>query len=195
LARVAVALLAVLAVGGCGGGDDKQSSKTSESTAKQSTSTTPSGKPVAVPAKAIAPARQGPIDGNPVQLEIVELKRGGSTMTLTFRLTGEEGQGGSQVASTFDDGIFQKLKSTEDPTAGADSLDGITLIDTKNRKRYLVGRDEDGACVCDTDLGNAFANADAPLLLSATYAAPPPDVRAMDVLVPHFGAFKDVPVS
>lgn len=33
------------------------------------------------------------------------------------------------------------------------------------------------------------------MILSATFAAPPPDVRAMDVVVPKFATFKDVPVS
>jgi hypothetical protein len=185
----------LLALAGCGGGDDdKKSSSTSETTAKPSTSTSPSGKPVATPQKVVA-AREGSVDQKPVTLEILELKRSGGTSALTFRLTAKDSEGSAQVAQTFDDGISEKIKGTDDPTQGSGSLDGISLVDTKNRKRYLVGRDENGVCVCDSNLSSGFANADAPLLLSATYAAPPADVRTMDVVIPHFGTFKDVPIS
>jgi len=34
----------------------------------------------------------------------------------------------------------------------------------------------------------------APLLLSATFGAPPPDVDALDVVIPRFGTFEDVPL-
>ncbi len=99
------------------------------------------------------------------------------------------------MADTLDDGIIDKLANTENPTAGANTLDGISLIDSKNRKRYLVGRDSNGACACDRDLGTAFVNADSPVALSATFGAPPPDVTSMDILVPQFGTFKDAPLS
>ncbi|HEY8771006.1 MAG TPA: hypothetical protein VIM03_10720 [Thermoleophilaceae bacterium] len=81
-ASAALLLSALVAPAGCGGGDksDKQSSKTSQSTSggAQSASTSPSGKAVAVPAKAIA-ARKASISRNPATLEILELKRGGET--------------------------------------------------------------------------------------------------------------------
>jgi hypothetical protein len=197
LARVAGALLALVLVAGCGGGDDKKSSpksSSSQASTPQSTSTTPSGKVQATPEKAIA-SRDASMDHKPVKLEIIELKRSGATTALTFRLTATNSDDSAQVAQTFDDGIDQKIKSATNQFAGGSTVDGISLIDTKNRKRYLVGRDEDGACVCDTELSSAFANSDAPLLLSATYAAPPQDVRAVDVVIPHFGTFKDVPIS
>jgi hypothetical protein len=191
----ALLLTGLVALGGCGGSDkgDKQSSKTTQSapSAAQSTSTSPSGKKVAVPEQAIA-TRSGSMDQKPVTLEIVELKRSGGTSALTFRVSARAGASGAQVAQTFDDGLSQKLK---DATDSGDTLDGISLVDSKNRKRYLVGRDANGHCVCDSNLSNAFANEDAPVILSATFAAPPPDVSAMDVVVPKFGTFKDVPVS
>ncbi len=198
----ALLLTGLVALGGCGGSDknDKQSSKTTQSapSGAQSTSTSPGGKVVATPEKAIA-SRDGSVDSKPVKLEIVQLKRSGGTSALSFRLseltsTGDS-SGLAQVASTFDDGILEKEKNTDDPTVGGDSLDGVSLIDSKNRKRYLVARDSNNACVCDGDLGNAFVRQDAPLVLSATFAAPPADVSSMDVVVPHFGTFKDVPVS
>jgi hypothetical protein len=195
-ALVATLLAAVLI--GCGGDDEEPKQESGSGAAQTSTATetatTPSGDTREAPAEPLA-ERDGSVDQKPVKLEILELKRSGETVALTFRLVAIGDTSGAQVASTFDDGIFQKLDGTTDTTAGAGSLDGISLIDATNRKRHLVGRDEDGACVCDRDLSNGFVSADAPLLLSATFAAPPDDIEAMDVVVPHFGTFKDVPVS
>jgi hypothetical protein len=33
------------------------------------------------------------------------------------------------------------------------------------------------------------------MTLSATFAAPPPDVAAVDVEIPRYGTFKDVPLQ
>jgi hypothetical protein len=188
-------VLTAVAVGCGGGDDDKKSSdagaaKTSTAT---STATTPSGDTRATPAEPIA-ERDGSIDQHPVKLQIIELKRSGETSELTIRLVATGDTDGAQVAQTFEDGVDQKLKTPDAQLENA-TLDGISLIDSKNRKRYLAGRDETNACVCDKGLSNAFVGADAPLVLSVTFAAPPDDVDAMDVVVPRFGTFKDVPVS
>lgn len=79
--------------------------------------------------------------------------------------------------------------------AGDSRLDGVSLVDAKNRKRYLVARDSKGDCVCDAGLGSKFVEGGAPLTLSATFGAPPEDVEALDVVIPSFGTFKDVPLS
>jgi len=68
-------------------------------------------------------------------------------------------------------------------------LTGAERHSRTNRKKYLVGRDAQNLCTCDSDLGSAFVGADAPITLSATFGAPP-DVRAVDVFVPRFGTFK-----
>jgi hypothetical protein len=191
-----LAILALLALGGCGGGDKKSSGssgKTETTASPQATATTPAGKPAAAPEKALA-GRAGTIDGKAVQLEIVQLKRSGESTALTLRLR-KQTTGGAQVAGTFDDGLFEKLKNSDNSVAGGNTLDGISLIDSKNRKRYLVGRDSNNACVCDVDLSTAFVYPDSPLLLSATFGAPPADVTSVDVVVPKFGTFKDVPLS
>jgi hypothetical protein len=191
-----LAILALLALAGCGGSDKKSSGgsgSTKTTAGPQATATSPGGKPAAAPEKALA-ARTGTIDGEAVQLEIVELKRGGDSTALTLRLS-KQASGGAQVGGTFDDGLFEKLKNSDNSIAGGNTLDGISLIDSKNRKRYLVGRDSNNACVCDVDLSSAFVYPDSPLLLSASFGAPPADVTSVDVAVPRFGTFKDVPLS
>jgi hypothetical protein len=192
-----IASLGVAVVAGCGGGDDEKKESQpagSQTFTATSTATTPSGDTRSAPEQPIA-ERDGSIDQHSVKLQIVELKRSGQTSELTIRLVATGDTDGAQVAQTFDDGISQNLKSTGDPPPETGTLDGISLIDSQNRKRYLAGRDEDGSCACDKDLSNAFVAADAPLVLSATFAAPPADVKAMDVVVPRFGTFKDVPLS
>lgn len=193
------AVLALLSVPGCLGGDDEQAAepapKETETAAEpQATSTTPGGEQVEVPEEALA-SRDGAISGTPVKLELLELKRGGETSVLTFRIATVGGDE-VQIGEKFDDGADQKIEgaSNTDAPLNVTSMDGITLVDTQNRKRYLVGRDSKGVCACDSGLGGVFLGSD-PVILSATYAAPPADISAMDVLVPGFGTFKDVPVS
>jgi hypothetical protein len=191
---------AAIALGSCGGGDDKKSSskpakQPKPSSGAQATATTPAGKKVAVPEDAIA-TRKGAIGDNAVKLEVLELKRSDQTSTLTLRLT-PEGSSNFQIGEAFDDGVDQKVKGapTSAGPVNSTSMDGIALIDTKNRKRYLVGHDTKGVCVCDSNLGAQFVGSGTTTVLSATYAAPPADVGEMDVVVPRFGTFKNVPVS
>lgn len=70
---------------------------------------------------------------SPITLGIAELARSGATVVLTLRLTNHSDDR-AQVASTFDDGIFQEITSPDaGSTAGGSSLDGIYLIDPVNR--------------------------------------------------------------
>lgn len=201
MSRCVVGLLLVcVVIAGCGGSGSTKTvtvgSSAAQSTTTAPASTTGAGAPASKTGPALA-SRDGLVDKQPVTLQIAELKRSGSTTALTLRL--QEGPGAgttAQVAGTFDDGLFEKQTGNGATSiSGGSSLDGVFLIDAKNRKKYLVGRDPTGACACESNLGNAFVGKSAPLLLSATFGAPPPDVRAVDVFVPHFGTFKDVPLG
>ncbi len=200
---VLLTVCAAAIASGCAGDDEKSSGAAKTESVRTAagpsqTVTTPEGARKEAPAGALA-TREGQIDDDPVRLDIVELKRSGQTAALNLRLAIVE-EGGSdstvsaQVASTFDDGIFQRIRGGTS-IAGGGSLDGISLVDNRNGKRYLVGRDDRGACVCDANLSSAFVKPGAPLLLSATFGAPPADVDAVDVVIPRFGTFKDVPIS
>ncbi len=157
--------------------------------------TTPPSAPE--PTGRVLATRDGQVDDLPVRLEIVSLQRSGATAALTIRLAIPSSYAGSetasaQIANTFDDGVSE---SDRDPGQAYDTTDGISLIDSTNRKRHLVARDARGTCVCDENLSSTFLEQGSPLLLSATFAAPPPDVDVIDVVIPKFGTFKDVPVS
>jgi len=202
MSRCVVGLLLVcVVIAGCGGSGSTKTVTVGTSAARSGTTTAPASTTGArAPASKTGPAlasRDGLVDKQPVTLQIAELKRSGSTTALILRL--QEGPGAgttAQVAETFDDGLFEKQTGNGATSiSGGSSLDGVFLIDAKNRKKYLVGRDPTGACACESNLSTAFVGKSAPLLLSATFGAPPADVRAVDVFVPHFGTFKDVPLG
>jgi len=191
---IAILLLAGAALGGCGGSTTK--TVTAAAPPPTAAATTPSRTATPPPPSGSAAAsRAGVVDGHPVTLEIVGARRSGLTTVLSLRLTTTD-SGIAQVASTFDDGIFQKSRSPDaSSVSGGDTLDGVYLIDSVNAKKYLVARDSQNNCVCSSNLGSSFVRSSGPLLLSATFAAPPPTVKMLDVFVPTFGTFKDVPLG
>lgn len=75
------------------------------------------------------------------------------------------------------------------------AADGLQLVDGKNAKLYLVASDGQGQCLCSRGLEGVFLSNNLPILISATFAAPPADVSTVDVRVPNFGAVSGVPVQ
>lgn len=191
---VAIVLVAV----GCGGGDENGSAAVQTTAGDANVQAVKTA--AAQPAPAAEPSdaqnglasRDSQIDKVPIRLEITELRRSGATSAITIRLvvTDDTGDGSAQIADTLDDGISDAENGNE-----YDTTDGISLIDTVNRKRYLVARDSSGRCVCDNSLSGTFVRSVGPTVLSATFAAPPEDVKAVDVVIPRFGTFKNVPIS
>jgi hypothetical protein len=197
-------LVLALGLGACGsddesGGGDAEPAAATSGEQGAGSSTTPATTPAPAPAPDAAEplaTREGSIEGDAVTAEIVALKRSGATLVLNFRLraTQPDADINAQVASNLANDIFEDKPGTKQALP-SDNLDGITLVDTKNRKRHLVARDANNTCVCSTGLGSVFVRGDAPVNLSATFGAPPADVKALDVTIPSFGTFTDVPLS
>jgi hypothetical protein len=199
--------LSLTFLAGCGGdGDDEESAEgdgdtvvtvTGEETEGDETDT--SAEETAEVLEDSLASRDGEIDGVPVRLDIVEFVRSGSTVQLTIGLTNLAEVGGSdaQISDTFDDGAQAAPRSPAEAAGDLDAhtMDGISLIDGTNSKRHLVARDSAGDCVCDGDLSAKFLEPGVPALLSATFGAPPEDVEALDVQIPGFGTFTDVPLE
>ena len=82
---------------------------------------------------------------------------------------------------------------TSDSTG--DAADGLQLVDGKNAKLYLVASDGQGRCLCSRNLSNLFLDYGNPVPLSASFAAPPADITAVQVRIPGFGTVKNVPVQ
>ena len=189
---VVVAL--AIAIAGCGGGDgDADKTPTpgqSQGDASAEASATPDAPAEAEP---IVEAL-GSIDGGRARFLVTELRRSGPTVILNARLelvdpTSER----LQVGSTFDDGDFQDLE--DGGTEPGDVFDGVALIDPEGKKKYFVARDDTNRCVCSNELSAAFIREEAPVELTATLAAPPPDVSEVDLVVPRFGTLHDVALA
>jgi hypothetical protein len=189
----ALAAAAGMLLAGCGGDQQKPASTPAPAATAAEATPTPAG---TVGETAPVAEGAGSADGGRFIFRITELKRSGPTvvMNATVSLAGGSEKDSIQIADTFGDGIFQKLEDTGADELG-DVFDGVALIDPEGRKKYLVARESTGRCVCSNDLGAAFVQADAPVSLEATLAAPPETVTTVNVLVPNVKTFTDVPIS
>lgn len=177
----------------CGGGGGSDGGTSSPATTTTGPAKAPAPVKAGQPAKAIA-GMDGTVDGAPARLDILSLTRSGGVSQLTMRLSNtnpDDTSSGIQVGDTFDDNVNGTDTKPDDPF----TVDGVSLVDAVNRKKYLVARDTAGKCVCDGGLSSEFVKADQSLNLSATFGAPPPSVRTVNVFVPKFGTFRDVPIT
>jgi hypothetical protein len=118
------------------------------------------------------------------KVEITELKRSGDALTLRFRMIN---QGNKKFDFSYDYG---------DGSVGAgdyNSIGGVHLLDEKNRKKYLVMRDEKGTCVCSRGLKGIEPEKSA--MLWARFPAPPDGTQKVTVVIPKFLPIDDVPIA
>jgi hypothetical protein len=127
-----------------------------------------------------------------VGLAITHLERAGETTSLSVKLTPDD-TFWAPIDDVFDDGETQPIRNSDSNENGY-SVDGIYLLDRAHGQKYLVARDPDGRCICDVGLDGRRVS-EGSMTLSATYGAPPQDVHAVDVVVPHFGTFANVPLG
>ncbi|WP_131732630.1 hypothetical protein [Actinomadura formosensis] len=71
---------------------------------------------------------------------------------------------------------------------------GTSLIDPVNLKRYVVVKDSSGAELQPDEIYTTVAN-DQPVHLSYTFAAPPENVKVVDVQIGSWPTFRNVPVE
>jgi hypothetical protein len=119
-----------------------------------------------------------------IKVELFQLRRRGGLVTLNFKVA-------NTVVGSTDSwfvGDFFGGNEVNDFT-----VSGIYLVDTANKKRYPAARDTNGRCVCsNTRVGVSPGQS---MTLFATFAAPPTDVKSVDVAIPHVGAFPGVPLE
>lgn len=117
--------------------------------------------------------------GTELVVSVRELVSGGATVELVLRIH----NGGDA-----DSPAFAELVGSDEGMAA------VELVDAANGRVHRVARDASGGCVCsDPDPALVLRPGDT-VELSATFAAPPEDVRAMDVRVPLAGTFTGVRV-
>jgi hypothetical protein len=130
-----------------------------------------------MPAAAQQPALEG--EGTRVGTKIVirDLKRDdGGTVTLRFRMINQ---------SDKPQGLYQLLGGYLD--------DRVHLLDSANKKKYLVVKDATGKCECTQIRGNV--SKDEPVNLWAKFPAPPDGVQKVAVVVDGFEPVESVPIT
>ena len=184
--RVAAAVTAFAVAGsGCSildGGDDSPGASSGGSSGT-GTSTGTRGPAAGVdPGKVVVKATfPSPLaDGATVEVKIHGLRAAGRLAVLTASLT-------PRVPGRYDEDISPYDINGEH---GVEPY----LVDTVNLKRHLVLKDAKGSALGSDDVYTNGSN-NVPMYVSYTYAAPPPNVRTMDVYVGEWPPFRDVPVE
>lgn len=205
-AALAVAALAAAALAGCsasgtgGGGEGAQTGTPAPSAQAPRSEGRAGGAPVAPEQLTVAASREASVNASldaalPVRADLAPLRRDGDVVVLNLTLT-NLGEDDWQISTALDDGTTNGLEGgVQEQDPARYSVDGISLVDGANAKRHLVARDERGYCLCSTALSGVFLAPEGVVVLSATFAAPPEDVKTMDVEVPLFGTFTGVPVE
>lgn len=117
------------------------------------------------------------------RLDIKDLKRGGDgTVMMRFTVFND----GDKPLSLND---LMKAEGTVD----WHSVDGVYLLDSAGKKKYLVIRDSDQHCVCSRNLQDLPAKSNANYW--AKFPAPPDSVEKVSVVVPHFIPMDNVPLG
>ena len=124
---------------------------------------------------------EGEVPG--LRLEVTEFKRtSGGTLTLKFTIFNDTDTSLSTTA-------------LGEPGRGQDyrSVGGVYLIDATGMKKHLVVRDADDNCVCSRDVEDIDKGKSATMW--AKFPAPPDEVKAMGIVIPHFIPIDDVPIG
>ncbi len=176
---------------GCGLGAPLPSAPPSATSSDATSSDQSSTGPAAAPSPdtgdlgPVVATRTGTIDGKRVEVKLQRIVRDQNLAHLSFVLD----------ASTDDITIGRAL-SDDNLAAGDaddDTADGVTLIDPRRSKVYLAAA-SDYRCLCTRFRDTKLAH-DQPVVVSATFAAPPAEVTVLDVQIPGFGVVVGVPVA
>jgi hypothetical protein len=101
------------------------------------------------------------------------------------------------VMTHFSDG-FNDVPLNDDgaTTSGGTEFntDGVTVLDTSNKKIYRSAYDTAGGCLCSSTDGVSISRG-ATTVLQTSFAAVPDDVDTVTVTIPMAGAFENVPVT
>ena len=136
----------------------------------------------------VSPALAEPIattDGEApgMKLDVTELKVSNGVVMMKFTLANDGDK-------PFDS---QALIDASNMTQDRADVSGIYLLDTANKKKYLVVRDSENHCVCSRSLVNT--NPKSSMNMWARFPAPPDNVQKIGIVAPHFLPMDDVPLS
>jgi hypothetical protein len=112
---------------------------------------------------------------------IQSLTRGPNALTLRFVFSNNS-KSGFNLGSDFTEhgGPYR-------------SISGVNLLDAANKQKYFTQKDADGTPLCSRDIPDTAPQSQVTLWVK--FPAPPPGVRTMTVVIPHFVPMEDVPIS
>ena len=132
--------------------------------------------------------RPGAVRRVRVHAAIFPVRRSGQTATANVMISADD---------PFNDVDLEERLSDRNPEVGSRSprsVDGLRLIDGKNKKTYLPATTADGVCAC-TPADGGMWNKTNVVWVSVVFAAPPADLTTIDVQIPLFGTVTNVPLS
>ncbi|MFE9397462.1 hypothetical protein [Streptomyces flavidovirens] len=171
LTAVAITTGLVLAVAGCGGGDDGKSNS--------DTTSSPTGQGKADDEKPTERESEAPVEDT----VLAEVK-GGDDITLTITAAVRDEGGFVTVEGKVRNGSGSRWSApgwqgSERELAGnSGSMAGSSLVDRTGKKKYLVLRDTDGRCLC-TQFSGGFRSGDEKTWY-AQFPAPPVGTTKVD---------------
>jgi hypothetical protein len=206
----AVALVALVLLGGCTAGSEEEPDTSQSSTeaaaeaeaeqldeaAETLSSGSPSAEPTPIEELPVVATRAASAGGLPIEVDLNGVRVSGTVMTVLFTVR-NEGQERLDVNQTFDDGLQNALGEDADGFAvqNAFTADGVYVLDGVNTKRHTVARDTTGRCVCSGALSGVGLETGQEAVLTATFTAVPEGVETVSVAIPLVGEFADVPVT
>lgn len=180
----AVALAAVLAASGCQIGGRV----INDERAPESAPVKAGAAPPAAPEQKLG-SRETSDQSVRIRVTLTSLARQQNLVTLNFTASA------LSIADTSSWQVAGFFGDTSGPDGISGAVNGVYLIDGKNKKKHIVASDSNKRCVCTSNLSATFVKPGQSVVLSATFAAPPRDVNAIDVHIPHAGTFRNVPIS
>ena len=131
--------------------------------------------------------RPGSFDKDKVVGALYPVRRTGQTASVNLYIAAQDADGSFMLLNSLGDG------NTETSSKALTSVDGVRLVDPVAKKAYLPAVTADGQCVCSPDDG-ATGEVRSSVWVTVTFAAPPAELTMINVTVPTFGTFTDVPV-
>lgn len=200
----ALSLLFAVVIGGCTlpGSTPPSSAPPSPdaTTAPATTAPTPSGSASTADLPVLA-SKKASFSGTPVVVSVNELVVRNGVTTVTWTVTnaqpaGTSGLGIQTTADFFGDGQIARKPGTDQPVPDDQYyVDGVYLLDTANKLRYLPARDSEGVCVCTYSPSSVFIRPGASQSFNNVFKGVPDGVGGVDVTIPRVATFRDIPVQ
>lgn len=204
--RTAMTLAAMLACAGCtlpGGSQTSAPPPQSEAgTAQPSAGGTT--QPTAMPsADAVLASRSTSYDGKKAKVDLNHVVVAGDVTTVTWTLRNPSAKdaillvgGLYKDTNIFSDGLKATVPGSDADVEGdLRAADGVYLVDTVNKRRYLAARDSAGVCLCSSTPRWESLQPGSSMPFSATYRAIPEGIDTVNVSIPGLGTFVKVPVQ